>query len=287
LDGDIRNDFGNNKHDRSLSASAFSPLSIYAEETFIIQVFIHEAGFADEVKKLALSADVDTAKRFQSTLNIDPDEPRALDVSLISEDLELDESKYSLQWCGGVASVQFLATVPKTCTKANVFCTIVISVESVPIGCMKFKIKVTAHAAKKPVEKETLNNAYFQKFKKVFISYATEDRVEVLKRVQMINSLKIDFFQDVLSLEPGDEWERKLYDQISKSDAFFLFWSSAAARSSWVRKEIIYVLSVKSGREDNLPYIIPIIIEGPPPPAPPAELSFLNFNDKLLYLINR
>ena len=37
-----------------------------------------------------------------------------------------------------------------------------------------------------------------------FISYASKDRDEVLRRVQLLASVGIDYFQDLLSLEPGD-----------------------------------------------------------------------------------
>jgi hypothetical protein len=37
-----------------------------------------------------------------------------------------------------------------------------------------------------------------------FVSYASKDRREVLKRVQMLEVLKTKFFQDILSLDPGD-----------------------------------------------------------------------------------
>jgi hypothetical protein len=102
----------------------------------------------------------------------------------------------------------------------------------------------------------------------------------------MLNLTKIKFFQDLLTLEPGDSWEKLLYDYIDKSDVFFLFWSTAASESEWVRKEVEYAIKRKTGHEETGPEIIPVIIEGPPPARPPADLSFLHFNDKLIYFIN-
>ena len=55
----------------------------------------------------------------------------------------------------------------------------------------------------------------------VFISYATPDRAEVLKRVQMLKMMKIKFFQDLLDFEPGARWEMGLFRHIDECDLFF------------------------------------------------------------------
>jgi hypothetical protein len=84
----------------------------------------------------------------------------------------------------------------------------------------------------------------------------------------------------VLDFDPGDRWAQKLFRHIDESDVMFLFWSSAARDSKWVRKEWQYGLKKKG---DD--YIRPVIIEGPPPPEPPRELKHLHFADRLLYFI--
>jgi hypothetical protein len=66
------------------------------------------------------------------------------------------------------------------------------------------------------------------RFESFFVSYASQDRAEVLERVQMALQLGKRVFQDVLNLDPGDRWEQKLYLHIDESDAVLLFWSSSA-----------------------------------------------------------
>ena len=95
----------------------------------------------------------------------------------------------------------------------------------------------------------------------------------------------IDFFQDLLSLEPGDQWEKKLYEEIDKCDLFLLFWSTQGKCSPWVMKETAYALARQKKSAGKIPRIMPIIIEGPPPPSPPDELRDIHFNDYLIYIL--
>ena len=103
--------------------------------------------------------------------------------------------------------------------------------------------------------------------------------------MQLLSNLKIDYFQDVLHLEPGDRWERKLYRYIDHADLFLLFWSSSARESVWVRKEVRYAMDRKGDLDDAPPEILPVVIEGPPIPEPPPELAHLHFGDRALYLM--
>ena len=77
----------------------------------------------------------------------------------------------------------------------------------------------------------------------------------MLERLQLLPILGVRTFQDVLDLTPGERWERSLYRHIDISDIVLLFWSNAAKRSKWVRKEVRYALDRKHGDEFALPEI--------------------------------
>jgi hypothetical protein len=124
-----------------------------------------------------------------------------------------------------------------------------------------------------------------RRYQYAFLSYASADRVEVLKRAQALKAIRIGFFQDLLHLEPGERWQRRLFEEIDKCDLFLLFWSSSAARSDWVLKEAQYALNRCRSSADQLPEITPIVLEGPPIPTPPNELAEIHFNDALRYVI--
>jgi hypothetical protein len=114
--------------------------------------------------------------------------------------------------------------------------------------------------------------------------YAAEDRAQVLDRVQMLRLMEIDYFQDLLSLDPGERWERELFRQIEESDLFLLFWSHHARASSWVRREALHALASGENDEFAPPQICPLILEGPPVAEPWEELAHLHFNDSPVYV---
>jgi hypothetical protein len=97
-----------------------------------------------------------------------------------------------------------------------------------------------------------------------FASYASEDRDEVLGRIQgMLKTLpELDVFLDVASLRSGENWADRLQTEIESRDIFYLFWSLAASRSPWVKKEWRTALRTK-----GLQYIDPVPLE------PPSKVS--------------
>ena len=71
-----------------------------------------------------------------------------------------------------------------------------------------------------------------------FASYASNNRDRVLDRVMAMRTLcGIDVFVDCLDICPGRPWQPELERQILQRDLFILFWSTAAAKSRWVRWE--------------------------------------------------
>ena len=122
-----------------------------------------------------------------------------------------------------------------------------------------------------------------KRYTRAFLSYASADRPKVLDRVQMLRLLRVDYFQDLLTLEPGERWEQRLFEEIERSDLFILFWSRQARASKWVRRETRHALGFRAG-ELGAPEICPVIVEGPPVARPWRELADLHFNDSLLYI---
>ena len=102
--------------------------------------------------------------------------------------------------------------------------------DTVPFGHLKFVIRITnTRSDRDPSDISSHTSSSWMRYSYAFVSYASADRQEVLKRVQMLARFKIAFFQDLLHLEPGERWGRR-FRAHRQSDVFFLFWSSAAKK---------------------------------------------------------
>lgn len=310
--------------DEEVHCTVFAPFEAPPGDCFIVQAFAHLPGEdAALLASRADDNDPDAKQRGTKKLGASVERGKRLSFALQMPGLEVDVPAQSLVWWGMVDAVTFNVTIPADFKPRNLIGVVTVAYESVPVGQVSFKFKVAAANAPQPVNAEAAPASAqlpvqvpaqvpaptpaptpapapapcppqatrespeqsFVRYKRAFISYASEDRAEVLKRVQMLKTLNVEFFQDLLTLEPGDRWERMLYKYIDESEVIYLFWSNAAKRSEWVEREVQYALKRRSAGGGALPAIVPIIIEGPPIVAPPKHLADLHFNDKILYFI--
>jgi len=267
-----------------VQCTVFAPPSVVAGQRALVQVFAHVPADAERVKALAAEYDDESKARGSKALDREVRRGTELVIALSVPGIEIDESIRGLVWRGQPDAVQFVLSVPAAFAGRDLVGTVYVSQDRVPFGHVKFVLRCR-RAEEQPAQDPTSPEQRWKRYAHAFISYASADRAEVLKRVQMLARCRIDFFQDLLTLDPGERWQRALYKMIDRSDVVFLFWSRAARDSEWVRKEIQYALDRKAGNEVAAPEIVPIIIEGPPPVPAPPELAALHFNDPFLYFI--
>lgn len=271
-----------------VECTVFAPPEVRPESSFLVQVFAHLTHEDAAVALLAKEADEEAEKRGSKSLDAEVARGSRLTFHLRLPGMQVDEPAQHLTWRGEPEAVQFGVTAGARV--GGVIGTVTVSQNEVPFGHVKFKLTVSAGGGEPAADglgDEGRAAQSWARYRKAFISYASDDRDEVLKRVQMLARLKIDFFQDILTLEPGERWERELYRHIDDSDVFFLFWSKAARDSEWVLREIRYALGRRGADEFKPPEIVPVIIEGPPLVEPPKELADLHFNDPILYFLDR
>jgi hypothetical protein len=269
------------QHD-PVECSVFSVPEVYPGDYAFVQVFAHLPERGEEAIELAKEFDADAKRRGIQTLNINIRRGSRLTFHLEMKGASVDKPVQELTWLGKTESVQFEVRIPDDYPKNILIGKVTVACNSVPVGNLTFKLKVIKTSG--PIrmqEPQPVSSA--KRYDYVFISYASKDRSEVLRRVQMLDLMKIRYFQDILSLDPGDRWEKKLYEYINLSDAFLLFWSRAAKESEWVLKEVRYALQRKGGSDEAPPEILPVIIEGPPIVEPPEELREIHFNDRIIY----
>ena len=291
---------GTTKESDEVHCTAYAPPSAQPGDGLLVQVFAHLEEQAGELDALAAGWDPNARRYGSKKLSGRIERGRELLFSLQMPGLEIDESSQSLVWNGEVDSVTFGVNVPADFKPKMVIGTVTVAVVNaegarVPVGHLKFAFKVAAAdapqpAATAPVQVPTQAPAAvpeqsYVPHKRAFISYASKNRPEVEKRVQMLLAEGIECFMDVLTFRPGVRWESSIYQYIDQSDIFYLFWSEAAKGSPWVKQEITYVLSKKGDNDLAPPEIKPIPIEGPPIVPPPDELNDLHFNDPILYFI--
>ena len=265
-----------------VDCTVFAPNFASPGESLLLQVFAHLAEQTEDARALATEFDPGTQRRAYRSLEAPVPRGAVLTFELDVQGADIGQSIETMTWRGRAESVQFEVVLPPTVT-GSLFGTIWVSRDGGPLGHVKFKLAVRSDAqasAPVPVGDTAV------RYSAAFVSYAAVDRHEVMRRVQILQALKIQHFQDLLELEPGDRWWPRLESAINECDLFLLFWSSGAKRSEWVRKEVLHALARQGGDQLSPPEIRPVILEGPPFEPPWDELSHLHFNDKLLYFMS-
>jgi len=266
-----------------VECTVFSPPVAAPGSSILVQAFVHLPEDADDARALALEFDTATRARTFRTLTSPVRVGSRLDFELRMPGLEIDDPVASLVWRRRAEAAQFGVHIPPDAADRTVIGTLAVNLDSAPVGHVKFKLTVETEAARPAPSEPQGEDA--SRYKVAFISYSSRDRDEVLRRVQMLSAVGITYFQDVLSLEPGDRFSRRIELGIDECDLFLLFWSSDAKTSEWVRKEVRHALTRKGGDDLSPPEIRPVIIEGPPIVEPWEELASLHFNDRLLYFM--
>jgi hypothetical protein len=269
-----------------VDCAVFSPPEVPPGTAFLIQAFVYLPDQLEEAAARATTHDASAALRGSTTLNVEVKRDSFLCFELNLPNATMVESFQTLRWQGKTSYVAFSATFADVAVGSQVG-KLLVSLNDVPIGVIRFVITVSRSAPRDLAWMQTRPTGRATRYGSAFISYASEDRPEVMRRVQMLEALGIKYFQDLLSLDPGERWEKAIYHAIDDADLFLLFWSTAARESSYVRKEIGYAIQLKGGQDEAPPEIVPIVIEGPPGPVPPEELAHLQFSDRVLYFLPR
>jgi serine/threonine protein kinase len=177
----------------------------------------------------------------------------------------------TIWWTGSIGNCSFPVKIPNALKGGICPGVIHIFVGELQVAKLHFEFEVGDE--QKPITDITTE---LRKIKSAFASYASEDRDEVLGRIQGMRKLlpNLDLFLDVSSLRSGERWEERLTEEIGRRDIFYLFWSLAASRSPSVEKEWRTALRTK-----GLEYIDPVPLEPPSKVPPPVELASLHFNE--------
>jgi hypothetical protein len=164
--------------------------------------------------------------------------------------------------------------VPDGAKTGSLPCRVTVHIDGLEIMRIHFVLIVGAEEA--PVQEIEVSE---ERHRKAFASYASEDRRDVLARIQGIMKAAptLDVFLDVLSLRSGENWAAKLWKVVPSSDVFYLFWSEHARASPWVEREWRCALETR-----GIDFIDPVPLVSPDRVPPPPELASRHFNDWVL-----
>jgi len=269
---------------RPVDISAFAPAEIARGDDALVQVYLHRPEQQLVAVQLAQESDPSAARRGVTTLLVEAAEGQRIDIFLNAPGATIDQPAQFLVWYGEPRACQFVMNVPLELAKNALPVTATVSVNGGPAGSLRFMLPVVRRA-EDAVDRVEIKGHAARRYSRAFLSYASPDRAEVLKRAQALKAARIEFFQDLLSLEPGERWEKRLYEEIDRCDLFLLFWSSHARASEWVKKETDLALKRHNGDDSAAPDIVPIVLEGPPSPRPHDDWKAIHFNDWLQYVI--
>jgi hypothetical protein len=260
----------------SVEFNAFAPSDVLPKDIFIIDIWAHFRSDYPEVCKRAheLSREANLGRKSSVAIA----RGSRLLISLFLEDMIVSDNTDTIEWNGEPANASFAISVPDDCRPGEHVGHAKISLEGILIAKLVFEI----HVGPKETSKIADRSVSLEFPRTAFASYASSDRLDVLKRVQGVLALRpnLDIFMDVLTLRAGQMWKEQLREHVPAKDIFLLFWSPEAARSKWVDFEWRLALE-----ERGLDYIHPVPIAGPERAPPPAELLELHFSDPTLPVI--
>ena len=264
-----------------VNVTVFAPPRAQPASSLMIQVMLHMTDTLDQATARAVLVNDSAVFRNSTTLEIAVPHGAKAMVMLAQPMLQIAQPVQSIVWRGRLGVANFIVKTPDG-PVGDLFPAVRVSLDGALVGELHFKLTVDRAGAR---EQNVLQPASPRRYTRAFFSYSSDDRVKVLEVAQSYRVAGIEFFQDVLNLDPGARWDRDLHREIENCDLFLLFWSRAASKSEWVAREAKFALELRQSAPEQRPDLVPLILEGPPITAPPAFLAHLHFNDWLRFAI--
>ncbi len=270
-----------------VDCSVFAPPAVRGESRFMVQIFLHLVEQTERAEFLATAMDDSSMLRGRQTLQVPITRDTPVRIVLDGQGIEVGEPVQELVWRGEPNVATFSCKLSDGSSSDVLHPIARIYVDGRPVGRILFQVKREGPSVSRdPIPMPELTGGNARTYRFAFLSYASEDRAEVLKRAQALEAANIGFFQDVLSLNPGERYERKIYRKIDEADLFMLFWSRSARSSKWVNSEIEYARTCQRMHPESLPDIVPIVLDDPRDAPPPELLSDQHFNGMIATMIS-
>jgi hypothetical protein len=257
--------------------SVIAPGQIKSGLSFVVEVWVAPRGQRDAMLAQALKPGRMLERASRVGVNLERGMP--ITVILRLPDLEINGAAESMGWNGDIGNVSFIVRAPDAIAPGTYPGAAKILQNGIPIVDISFELTVVAPGAVVASSPAPLDSQA-QRIRRAFASYAHEDRLDVLFRVQGIEATGTEVFLDVISLRRRSDWETALFEEIDSRDRLFLFWSQRAAKSSWVDREWRHAL-----KERGVDFIEMIPLEDPRLSGFPEELKQRHLDSTVLAFI--
>lgn len=265
---------------QDLQCSVYAPTKAREGAEILIQAIFHPSEAEAEAWAARQASLVDPKAQTRGSLWFArPQTGEKLEVRVSGDGLVVEQPVATFVWRGRKMTLAFAARIVKRMGE-DIVARVAVFCEGAPIGVCHFAIEVS-NAATHAAAGETK----LARYRKAFLSYSSADRTKVMHHYQLLHRIGLEVFQDVMTLAPGEAWKEALFRHIDEADLFLLYWSSAAAKSEWVLRESEQALRRQRSSREKWPDIVPILLEGPPPPPVPPSLAEIHMNDPLRYII--
>jgi len=250
--------------------SVTSPPTVHPGDHFVMDVWAHLHHQREAVLERAKEA-FGAGAHVQSKGPVLVVGGTLISVHLTIEGFTIGHPEDSIQWLGEPANASFPVTVPNDASEGPRDGLARIYIHTLQIARIPFVVLVS-----KTLKDDVSISPEGWPLRKAFASYASDDREEVLGRVQGMQKVapQLEVFLDVLRLRSGEDWAKRLCEVIPEHDVFYLFWSSHAKQSIWVKREWRCTL-----RARGLDFIDPVPLVSPEDVPPPRALASKHFND--------
>jgi hypothetical protein len=133
----------------------------------------------------ARESDSESHRRAITSLGTEVARGSRLSFELTVRNLRIFDPVQEVTWQGHIDCVQFEVEVPTDANPGAVVATVTASQDSVPIGNLRFKLLLVDGVCKSRQEPRGMATRYDL----AFISYASADRLEVLRRIQVLSAV--------------------------------------------------------------------------------------------------
>ncbi len=200
-----------------------------------------------------------------------------IDLELKMSGMEIVEEIRTQTWSKEATELRFPVRAPISFTTGRCAGTLLIAVDSFPIGKIGFDTRVMDSDSRLSLPAVQLGKA--RRFASFYPCFAAQDREKVLPKLKELRMAGIEIDPTLVEKDPKERWEQELYKSMIKDDAVLLFWSSNAGNDQWIVRECAYAIDIK-GKDS----IIPVIVNGASLDEAPSELLDVLSNENTPYL---